>query len=458
MEDRLNRAARTCRRIIAYRQLIAVCLATYSASSVAAQDDYWNRPQRISAPVPMVSENGTENRPQQLPDSSLFIREPLDDKAPEGERQERDPFVSESQPKRSFSIATHKHDGMPTRLVTTTRLATKRVAVPVSRAELAPVELDGYEWSQLTALSVQAESDPANVLPGFSTASLRQSAVTLLNESAASLAHRASHSAASSATDALRLVAQSIDSTRSDGSASSGIDAALLAIREAEDFVGRYGHVDAPSIARMVRSHETNVLKEIETANLSGIVAADIYLDSARQILSTVASSDPLAAHAIGLLAKSYRQRASEAPLALATSVHLMRAAVAAVPNDRSLAIELAAVLEQAKLDDESQKVRAIAMQMLVPKDASDDSNSMIAVVGGSNVGGNTGQSITKQAMQVEQLSPEAFASVSRPEAGPMGAPPVGSTKATTTEASSAATKVGNPLSRAFKSMTQMWR
>ena len=458
MEDRLNRAARTRRRLIAYRQLIAVCFATYSASSVAAQDNHSNLPQRISAPVPMASENGTENFPQQLPDPSLFIREPLDEDAPERKRKERDSFVSESQPKRPFSIAAYKNDGMPTRLATTTRLATKREAVPVPRGETAPVELDGYEWSQLTTLTVQAESDPANVRPGFSTASLRQSAVTLLNESAASLAHRASHSAASSATDALRLVAQSIDSTRSDGSATLGIDAALLAIREAEDFVGRYGHVDALSIARMVRSHETTVLKEIKTTNLSGIVAADIYLDSARQILSTIASSDPLGAHAIGLLAKSYRQRASEAPLALTTSVHLMRAAVAAVPNDRSLAIELASVLEQAKLDDESQKVRAIALQMLVPKDASDDSNSMIAVVGGSNVGGNDGLSTTKQAMQVEQLSPEAFASVSRPEAGPMGTPAEGSTKATTAEASSAATKVGNPLSRAFKSMTQMWR
>jgi hypothetical protein len=333
-------------------------------------------------------------------------------------------------------------------------LSSSRRAASISQADFTPIEIDDDDWSALMKSTLRVESEGSGILPGFSTASLRQSAAKSLDESTARLTHRASLSAAAAAIDALRLIGQSIDTSHGDGLATTGIESSLVAIREAEDFVGRYGHIDTGAISRMVRSHETKVLKDFDTSQLTGIIAADVYLDSARQTLSSIAIADPLAAHAIALLAKSYRQRATETPLALATSVHLMRAAAAAVPDDRGLAIELASVLEQAKLYAESQTVMAKAMQISSPNEMRADSGSTISVVSGKD----DGVSSTKQAIQIEQLSPELFASVSRPEGGPTGHDSAGSRAAKATESATEPAMEGNPVSRAFKSMTRMWR
>jgi hypothetical protein len=262
-----------------------------------------------------------------------------------------------------------------------------------------------------------------------------------------------------------------------------------MAIREADDFAGRYGTVDSAAIARMVNSHHTKTLKEFDTSQLTGIIAADIYLDSARQMLESMAASDPLAAHAIAMLAKSYRQRASESPLALATSVHLMRAAVAAAPGDRALTIELASVLDQANMKAEAQELRTRATPLAGNRDASSASgdSSVIAVVTGMRKSADPNHA--QQAVRIEQISPEAFALASAAEAGPTGNytgnPTLSQTQrplnqslqsnganetvATSTKPSpvnqfdpyAPKTKPageGNAVSRAFKSMTQAWR
>ncbi len=297
---------------------------------------------------------------------------------------------------------------------------------------------------------------PAAVMPGYSAASLRQAAANSMDVSAARLAHRANLSAAAAATEAMHLIAQSIDTTKGDGQASAELASALVSIREAADFVGRYGVVDSKAIARMVRSHETTALKSADTTTLTGLSAADVYLDSARQTLSAIAADDPLAANAIGLLAATYRQRTAESSIALATSVHLMRAAVACSPRDQGLAMELASVLDEAQLHDESRLAYKYAMKLppsIGTAKLPDESNDVIAIVSGSQ---SNDPKQTQQAVRIEQLSPAAFANVSRPEAGPVGPPTARQVLPPVT--APPVKQEGNSVSRVFKSMTQAWR
>lgn len=352
-------------------------------------------------------------------------------------------------------------------------------------ASLRLVEDDSSPVMHQSHSTLRPESQSQGIMPGFSIEALRRSAAKSLDEANARLMHRASLSAAAASTEALRLTAHSNDLLLGTSTASEQLRDALMAIREADDFAGRYGTVDSAAIARMVNSHHTKTLKEFDTSQLTGIIAADIYLDSARQMLEAMAASDPLAAHAIALLAKSYRQRASESPLALATSVHLMRAAVATAPGDRALVMELASVLDQANMKAEAQALQGRVASLPVNNDDSSTSENdpVIAVVTG--VRKSTNPSQAQQAVRIEQISPEAFAMVSVAEAGPTGTPsPTPAPRPTnqslsSNDASETGPKQTNPspvnqfdpyapkakpagegnaVSRAFKSMTRIWR
>jgi hypothetical protein len=324
-------------------------------------------------------------------------------------------------------------------------------------ASLRLVEDDSSPVMHPSHSTLRPESQAQGIMPGFSIEALRRSASKSLDEANARLMHRASLSAAAASTDALRLTAHSNDLRLSTSTASEQLRDALMAIREADDFAGRYGTVDSAAIARMVNSHHTKTLKEFDTSQLTGIIAADIYLDSARQMLESMAASDPLAAHAIALLAKSYRQRASESPLALATSVHLMRAAVATAPSDRTLVMELASVLDQANMKAEAQALQGRVVSLSVDSDelSADENAPVIAVVTG--VRKSTNPSQAQQAVRIEHISPDAFALMSVAEAGPTATPsPVNQFDPYAPKAKPAGG--GNAVSRAFKSMTRIWR
>jgi len=331
---------------------------------------------------------------------------------------------------------------------------------------------------------------PAMALPGFSVGALRFAAAQSLDEAALALSRRASMSAADAATDSLRKLTQAIDLQTSSNVAGTRLAAALTAMWEAEDFVGRYGTVDSVAIARMVRSHETPVLKGIDASGLSGIAAADHYMNFARRALGSIAGADPLCSHAIAMLAKSYRQRADESPIALAASVHLMRAAAQSASDDLGITMELASVLRQANLPGESAALQDHAEGLATsrPK-AALDSDEAIEIFLAAVASGNQSAS---QAVKVQQISPEAFAGISRSEAGPMGNVAVSSlgtilqtsvnnSAAVTTTANqtpptftsgidvslasridapptSGADQSANPLKRTLKSMTRLWR
>ncbi len=402
-------------------------------------------------------------------------------------------------------------DGVPANLV---RVPVKAPSKQPVRTAAAPVprpkalsrspEYDSaiFESTQATAPSPRRSIQPSTVMPGFGSTALREQAAKHLDDSVARLSHRASLTAGAEAIEALRLIAQAKDLAVQSSDNTATVETALTALKEAEDFVDRYGTVDGEAITRMVRAHQTIVLKAYDCSKLTGTSAADTYLDTARRIFADLAATDPLAAHAVTCLAKSYRQRAGESRLALAAAVHLMRAAVIAVPNDRQLTEELASVLTQAELRTEAQHVQALA-QRLAPRTApAVVGGPIIAVVSGVRLDGAGGQAA--QAVRLEQLTPEAFSQVSRIEGGPssplpsyyqnpghyqnagqyqnpgmtVAAAPVGvalPANATLVPAAPVAAisanpqtssaepgvienQVGNPITRAMKSMTGKWK
>lgn len=238
------------------------------------------------------------------------------------------------------------------------------------------------------------------VLPGYSVEALRKSAAESISDAELKLRSQAYLTAAKKATEALQWIAQAVDAQNGQSIASHDLECALTAIRESEDFVGKYGVVDSVAIARMVRSHSTEVLKPYDTSNLNGLAAADLYLNWARKGLSEIVKADPLAVQAIRVLAHSHRLRDDGTPLGVATSVHLMRAAADSQADDPRIHLELAQTLEVAGLHDESEQAFAAVANRAA----------------GTDRLFSTGK---RSDLDLIEVSPEEFASISSPAAGP---------------------------------------
>lgn len=176
------------------------------------------------------------------------------------------------------------------------------------------------------------------------------------------------------------------------------LDQARTAMNEAQDFAGRFGSIDADAISRMVRSHRTPTLKSVNLARLSAIDAADAYLDHARIHLATLSSQNAVAARSMDLLAAVLLSRDNPRSLPSASALALRRAALQGQPGNAPLARRLGEHLREVGLRVESERVfaHAAAANRFRP-----DAPAPL--------------------MQVETLSPEAFAATSRPN--PMVSP-----------------------------------
>lgn len=168
----------------------------------------------------------------------------------------------------------------------------------------------------------------------------------MTQEAELALRRGAVHSSREAALRALQFSAAAADMRSGGRDATGALEQAAAAIREVGDFVGRYGHVDAADLQRMVDAHQTPVLKGCDTADLSPQAAADAYLDFARQRLITAASGRGEAAASLGVLARAERVHGEvhgDAHSALSESVAIayMRAAVGTDPGSAPLANEL---------------------------------------------------------------------------------------------------------------------
>ncbi len=336
--------------------------------------------------------------PSRLPPQRQFVREPDDTRSTRTHGAKRLP----PDPREAVGA-----ELASARRVAPTPLPTFREADRLTSSMLPPSipVRSTFALSASSRTPAQQNSAPL-VMAGFSPAALRRQASQLLDEAAVRLSHRASLTATDASTRALRMIAQAIDAENGGGLAGVQLESAFEAIREGEDFGGKFGPVDQAAIRRMVRSHRTPSLKGYDTTRLTGLMAADVYFDSARRQLASLAENDALAAHALMMLGKSYGQRATESPLAMAISVHLMRAAVQAAPDDALLTDEFATALASAQIVDPSDADRDVDHERLIHSSALASRRSRVE---------------EKPVVEIAMLSPEQFILISDRSAGPPG-------------------------------------
>ncbi|MGI9472500.1 MAG: hypothetical protein ACR2NZ_13245 [Rubripirellula sp.] len=145
----------------------------------------------------------------------------------------------------------------------------------------------------------------------------------------------AHHSAKKYATDALRLTIATRDAMDGGNRHAKALEAAFDAIRESEDFCGRYGAANANALSRMVSSHQTPVLKERDASTVSAYEAADAYLSYARERIVSASGEMPEASHALVLLGRLEKQVSrSSRTYTDAVTVTLHRAAIDVQPSN----------------------------------------------------------------------------------------------------------------------------
>jgi len=237
------------------------------------------------------------------------------------------------------------------------------------------------------------------IQPGYSIEALRKTAIELIAEAQLKLDIRAYLSAEEKAKQALELIAQAIDTREHSALATRDLTISLTAIREAEDFVGKYGLVDGDTISRMVRSHSTEVLKPYDSSNLNGLAAADVYLDWSRRCLTPLVIADPLAADAIRILAQSHRLRDDGTPFGIATSVHLIRAAAEGAPSNQQVQLDYDTTLKIAGIHGHT--------------NLSNASHTRSMTLGTELEG------LQKRDVNIIEVSQELFAAISPATAGP---------------------------------------
>ncbi len=163
------------------------------------------------------------------------------------------------------------------------------------------------------------------------------------------------HSARSFATEALRSIVAMHDATSGGTEHGKSLKTALDAIRESEDFCGRFGAIDQNALERMVAVHETSVLKEADLSTISPLRATELYLAEARENLVTASRSSHEASDALVLLGRIEGQMAGGSDShAAAVSLTMQRAAVEVLPDNAAALRELGATLLEQGLAEQA--------------------------------------------------------------------------------------------------------
>ncbi|MEL6896791.1 MAG: hypothetical protein AAFP90_11860, partial [Planctomycetota bacterium] len=115
-----------------------------------------------------------------------------------------------------------------------------------------------------------------------------------------------------SAIQGLHKIAQSIQQQMPDAPAIDDCQQSITAIREAFDFLGRFGSVDHEAVERCVWSHKSGILKDASgnplrgVDKMQGMEAAERYLADAAQRLVRLCYRDEIGAQLLQQIARSY--------------------------------------------------------------------------------------------------------------------------------------------------------
>lgn len=234
-------------------------------------------------------------------------------------------------------------------------------------------------------------------------------------------------SAEHSAWEAITLCARGIDLSRK----TSGFDSAMYSLQvgkdaftEARDFGGIWAPTDSDAIARLARSHRTDLLDNAESYRLTSTDAVGRYLDHARKHLANLASHSVECAQALDLIAAVHLGRNDADRLPSESSLCLRRAALQGQPGNADLASKLGHQLQAVGLTDEAHWalqhsltiefnpiVATSLAGILTQKGETSQANALLARV--TNEFPESQNTADAKTPVFTELTPEQFASIS---------------------------------------------
>lgn len=162
-------------------------------------------------------------------------------------------------------------------------------------------------------------------------------------------------SARQHAEQALHQFALATDAAAGSNVGSKSLAAGMNSIREAGDFLGRFGNVEPQSIQRLVDSHQTPVLKNCDLSRTSTFQAADSYYEYARIQLGQMNRNWPEASNALMMLARTEVTASRECKeIVMASQTCLLRASVDCNPEDTEALLALGKTLHGTGVYEES--------------------------------------------------------------------------------------------------------
>jgi hypothetical protein len=214
---------------------------------------------------------------------------------------------------------------------------------------------------------------------------------------------------------------------------------AFDAIRESKDFCGQVGDIDHIALKRMVAVHETDVLKDRDLDNVSGLEATESYLAVARANLVLAAGGFSEASDALVLLGQIEKQNTEAGDThGAAVAVSLQLAAIEIEPSNAYGYRELGTTLLNQGLVDQAawalnksiqiHPTRSSYQRLLeASRRLGDDGTARVCLA-------SLQDPRLPSEIPVQRLSTEQFAASYGP--GPTSARPAKATKSHSTEAS----------------------
>ncbi|TWU41788.1 hypothetical protein Poly41_00800 [Novipirellula artificiosorum] len=205
------------------------------------------------------------------------------------------------------------------------------------------------------------------------------------------------------------------------------LQSARTAMFEARDFDQQLNAENPLRIQTVVRSHRSKIFTDVDLQTVSAVQAVEAYLEHARQTFGSLASENWQAAEAMDLLATIYLARNDPATLPSGTALCLRRAALQGQPSNADLASRLGMQLAQVGLFDEARRVlqhslsirpdrnTQVSLAGVLRSTGYDQQAAMLESAIAQSNAMNPSSVESVRIPDVVQLSPEEFASISRP-------------------------------------------
>ncbi|MEM9587887.1 MAG: hypothetical protein AAGA03_11465, partial [Planctomycetota bacterium] len=192
---------------------------------------------------------------------------------------------------------------------------------PPTRSQLIPLPNQPRQTQpRLIKQTVPLKSQPMTAAEPKTTATrmqtvhqsrLREVAYSAMQFAYESYRRGAMQTARKRTSESLQAIAAMRDVAFGGSAHQQHLATALTALRESKDFGGRYGPLNPPALRRMIRSHETSVLKPSLESVDSPLQAMDAYLRSAESHLVAACGRDVTAGNTLVLLGLIERQMSS---------------------------------------------------------------------------------------------------------------------------------------------------